>query len=85
MSRCGKAADHCCWIRGVICPYVINSPRAGWNWACSLRQREGSWSAAYETPEYRNFVRPALTAAGIKPDCGDWPRGRVCNTCGEVG
>lgn len=86
MSLCGTAADHCCWMRGVICPYVINSDQPGFNWACSLRKREGSWAAAYQTPEYKTYVRPALDRAGIEQDCGDWPpKGRRCNTCGQEG
>jgi len=86
MGRCGTSTDHCCWINGQQCPYVVNSPNAGFNWACSLRLREGDWAKVYETPEYRAFVRPALTAAGIAKDCGDWPPpGHKCNECGEVG
>lgn len=86
MGLCGTSESHCCWIRGVQCPYVVPSPNEGFAWACSLRLQEPDWQAVYARSEYTSIVRPSLTEAGIVQDCGDWPpAGVTCNDCGEVG
>jgi len=68
-----------------VCPYLAKSEHPEFTWACSLRSREGSWDKVYQTKEYTSFVKPALLNAGVMEDCGDWPRGQKCNTCGEEG
>lgn len=86
MSKCGTGSDHCCWINGKVCSYLTNSKEPGFNWACSLRTREGSWDKVYETPEYVTVVKPKLLEAGITVDCGDWPpKGTRCRDCGQEG
>jgi len=86
MGRCGTGADHCCYISGVVCPFLIPSYEAGYNWACSLRQQKGSWDEVHASKEYKVFVQPALRTAGIEQDCGHWPPpGVKCGDCGMVG
>lgn len=88
MGRCGTASDHCCWL-GLVgkCPYVKEGSKADFNWACSLREKYGSWDAVYTSAEYLKHIQPFWDAYRI-PDlaCGAWPiKGTTCNTCGEVG
>ena len=85
MSNCGKT-DHCCWFRGEICQYLKKSDHPDYEWACSLREKYGSWDEVHKSPEYIKDVRDKMHQ--IEPggvDCGDYPMGHVCNTCGEVG
>ena len=86
MGLCGTAETHCCWMQGEECAYVIPSPDPQFRWRCSLRSRYGSWFRTHISPEYLQWVKPKLVAAGIMEDCGDWPPpGQHCNDCGERG
>ncbi len=87
MGLCGTGKDHCCWLGPAgKCQHVVPSSEPGFNWACALRLREGSWELVALTDEYINEVRPKLDAAGVLEDCWDWPpEGVKCNDCGQVG
>lgn len=84
MSRCGRAAEHCCWIAGEVCPHLQRSAVPGFRWACALRAALGSWAAVHAAPAY-GAVRARLRAAGVAQDCGDWPPPGVSCHCGETG
>jgi len=90
-GRCmGRKADgHCCWIGGLVCPFLGVDEAAGDEgryWFCTLRRELGSWNAVYADGRYLAFVQPALRASGIEQDCGDWPpAGTMCHTCGAHG
>jgi len=87
VSKCGtNPKDHCCWFKGVPCKYVKESSHPDFYWACSLREKYGSWEKMYESEEYIRDVKEKVNKVwpgGL--DCGDWPQGRKCNTCGEEG
>ena len=80
---CGGTADnHCCWVDGVECPFVV---KRGELVRCGLRERYGSWDAVHRSPEYLARIRPYWDRIGME-DCGDWPApGRECGTCGVSG
>ena len=82
MSECGRK-DHCCWFKGVICEYLVESPHPDFKFACLLRLRAESWDEVYQMPEYIRNIKPKMIEAGYKDvDCGDWPCDK-CGTCGE--
>lgn len=84
MSRCGTAAEHCCWFQGEACQYIEQSDRPDFVWDCRLRKDYGSWEAVHLSPEYLTNVKPKMIELGYAIDCGDWPPpGVVCNDCGE--
>lgn len=85
MSRCGTAADHCCWLGGAgACAFVQAAPDGPFLWRCGLRAELGNWPAVHSDPRYLARVKPALEACGVSVDCGDWPPlGTPCRTCGE--
>jgi hypothetical protein len=87
MSLCGTGKDHCCWFSGEVCQYVKPSEVDGFNLACSLRTKYGSWESVHASPEYTEHVKDKMNAVGgLGLNCGDWPNaGHKCNTCGEVG
>lgn len=76
--------DHCCWLRGMECPYARQL--VGGTWECTLRSELGSWEAVHEDPRYLRDVKPEIDTMGLVENCGDWPGpGQVCATCGAGG
>lgn len=85
MSNCGKGKNHCCWFRGIICPFLVPSNVEGFKWCCSLRRDLGSWQAVHTSEIYQRYVQPMFELIG-HPDwkCGYYPpEGMKCNTCGN--
>jgi len=83
MATCRAAAGHCCWIAGVVCPFLRDDgPAARRRWVCTLRERLGSWGAVHADLGYQGRVAPTMRAFD-QVDCGDWPGPGV--TCGECG
>lgn len=81
MGECnGLADDHCCYIHGVQCQYLVEN-QAGRRWACSLKIKYNDWDSVLASDEYRQDVAPKLKPMGI--NCRDWPGpGNHCGTCG---
>ena len=86
MSKCGTHDDHCCWFAGIECPYVTASKHPNFKYACSLREKYGSWEATHQSPEYLKDVKHKIKVEIHGDiDCGDWPPpGQTCH-CGEKG
>ncbi len=49
----GNAADHCCYLDGVVCDYLEENTVPGRRWACGLLVRFGSWQAMSASAEYQ--------------------------------
>lgn len=84
--KCGQE-DHCCWLNGEICQYLVEIPEGEFRYRCGLHLKYGSWEDAYASPEYQRDVAPKMAEIGYGDiGCGDWPRkGQKCNTCGMIG
>lgn len=48
----GWNGDHCCYVRGEVCPYLVEN-RAGRRYACGLLIKYGSWDKVNASPEYQ--------------------------------
>lgn len=87
MSCLGNGSDHCCYIRGKECRYLIrgytDENKHFRKWACGLRAELGDWDKVLADPRYKKHVEGSW-APGI--NCRDWPDGppehRGCNICG---
>ncbi len=76
MAVCtGNSTEHCCWINGVVCPYLEENTVEGRRWACGLLRKLGSWEAVYDSSEYQTSDAAAMfTAVWPGFGCGDWPQ-----------
>lgn len=85
----GNGNDHCCYIKGDQCPYVIQdyTDENGHfrKWACFLRAELGDWDKVLADPRWISVTKDAWQN-GL--NCRDWPdapegvnRG-VCKECG---
>ena len=85
MAECRADTDHCCYLAGVVCPYLRDDgPVADRRWVCTFRERLGSWEAVHTDPEYLDTVG-SYVMGKIGLFCGDWPPpGTNCNECGAV-
>jgi len=82
--ECSSGNDHCCWIRGQTCEFLVENVNDR-RWSCGLYLELGSWTAVYIDPRYKKTIEPVVTEL-ITVNCGDWPRsGELCHTCGKVG
>ena len=73
---------HCCWVNGKVCPY-FDPVRVLDSAGCKLRSELGSWAAVHEDSRYLRDVKnrvPSFT--GTNADCGNYPQGKTCATCG---
>jgi hypothetical protein len=86
MAICeGKSEDHCCYVSGEACKYLLKNAVEGRRWACGLYHELGSWKKVHVDPRYLKNVKPRWKTLGIV-DCGDWPGpGERCNECGVIG
>jgi hypothetical protein len=89
MPCLGNADDHCCYIKGEACPYMIRdyTDENGHfrKWACFLRAELGDWDKVLEDPRYRDLIEAGSWQPGL--NCRDWPDGDgpnrgVCKDCG---
>jgi len=76
-SKChGKGKDHCCWFRGVLCPFLEENTVEGRRWACGLLRELGDWDEVLESDGYREIVQPLFDSIpelkGM--NCRDWPQ-----------
>jgi hypothetical protein len=71
--------DHCCYIKGVECPFLERGTVPGRNYVCGLRRRLGSWDAVHADPGYQQRVQAHWnTLPGIE-SCGAWqPDPNMC-------
>jgi hypothetical protein len=56
----GNGTEHCCWVKGTVCPHLVENT-AGRRWACSLLIKYGSWPAMNESEEYAPIGAAWLT------------------------
>ena len=89
MPCLGNGKTHCCFIKGIPCPYVIQdyTDETGHfrKWACFLRAELGDWDKVLADQRWKDVARNAWRN-GL--NCKDWPdapegpnRG-VCKECG---
>jgi len=72
MSVChGNGRDHCCYVNGQPCKFLVENATPERRWSCSLFVELGDWDAVHKDERYLSDVRPDWVAAGT-PDCGDW-------------
>jgi len=85
--RCsGNAEGHCCWF-GEVCKHLEENTVPGRRWACGLFRKYGSWGAVYETAEWQEVYKTAISC-GLREGyrCGEWPYpGEKCHECGGIG
>lgn len=70
----GNQIDHCCYVRGVRCPFLEEDTVVGRRWVCGLRRELGSWDAVHADRRYLEHVQPAWDEVGIE-SCGAWGPG----------
>lgn len=63
--------DHCCYVGGVACNYLVVDGPTGRRYACGLFTELGDWALVESDPRYVADVQPTWTAAGVY-GCGDW-------------
>jgi len=89
MPCLGNGNDHCCYVRGKPCKFIITNytDETGHfrKWACKLRAELGDWDKVLTDPRWVEECQGAWTN-GL--NCRDWPdapegpnRG-VCKECG---
>lgn len=88
MPCLGNGNDHCCWIGGKECQFIIRdyTDETGHHrkWACSLRAELGNWDAVMADSRWIENVKGSWVD-GL--NCRDWPDGTgpnrgVCEECG---
>jgi hypothetical protein len=82
MKSChGNGRDHCCWFRGVLCPYLEEDTIKGRKWACALLRELKDWDLVLDSEEYKSVVIPMIESIpeleGM--NCRDYPYGE--KTC----
>jgi len=88
MPCLGNGNDHCCWIKGKECKFIIRNytDENGHfrKWACSLRAELGDWDKVLADPRWKAEVEGSWVS-GL--NCRDWPDGEGPNkgTCEECG
>jgi hypothetical protein len=79
-GRGGVTTDHCCYLYGEVCRYLVDNQTPGpGRYRCGLRLELGSWDAVEADPRYESIARHfgSLTA------CRDFqPEPNTC--CREV-
>ena len=82
MKYChGNNEGHCCWLGGVLCPFLEENTVEGRRWACGLFRELGDWELVHEDHRYIDKVLPLWMArdelriwADQGCGCGDWPQ-----------
>ena len=89
MPCLGNGNDHCCYIRGEPCPFLIfeyvDETGHFRKWACGLRAKYGNWDAVLADPEYQKVTDGAWHG---DLNCRDWPdalEGPNRGSCKECG
>lgn len=81
MPCCGNAIDHCCWVNGKHCRFLIENyvDETGYHrrWACGLRAELGDWDLVIIDPRYKEETKGAWVN-GL--NCRDWPDGNGPNS-----
>lgn len=77
-----ELGKHCCNLGPYgVCPHLVineNAQLPDRKFVCSLREREGSWAAVYQTTEYQTDVQPFFDwaqqqfGASWNIGCGAW-------------
>lgn len=88
MPCLGNGNDHCCYIKGQECVFLIRNytDENGHfrKWACSLRAKYGNWDDVLADPMWQTICGNAWKN-GL--NCKEWPDGEgpnrgVCHECG---
>ena len=77
-----SASGHCCYVNGVVCPFLERGTEAGQDLSCQLRRETGSWDAAIADPRYtdRRANSPGRYFAQFAyQNCRDYQ----CTECGQ--
>ena len=81
-----NSSDHCCWIKGKICPFLEENTQPGYRWTCGLRRELGDWDLVLQDPRYVEEVQPFWNwwkeRTGLESSCRDWPGDQFCSECG---
>ena len=91
MPCSGNGNDHCCYIKGKPCRFLITNytDETGHfrKWACGLRAELGDWDTVLVDPRYKKLIAEKSWHPDV--NCRDWPDGPVgtrgfyvCKECG---
>lgn len=77
-----SATGHCCYVNGVVCPFLERGTETGQDLSCQLRRENGSWEAAIADPRYtRGRNSPGRVFAQFPyKNCKDYQ----CFECGQL-
>ena len=79
----GTLDDHCCYLKGTPCPFIITDHVDDVGrlrkWACSLRAEYGNWDDVIASDRYNEVVAPVFQPMGI--NCRDWPESNPYHKC----
>lgn len=88
---CGTGADCCCYVNGVRCPHVVETPNdPTYNFACGIFQKyetpalseSETWLLVHADADYLTDVKPTWIAKGVD-DCGVYQPSNTCPDCGQ--
>lgn len=88
MPCLGNGPDHCCYIKGKECRFLIrdHTDETGHfrKFACSLRIKHGNWDDVLADPDWIKNVQGSWRG---DINCRDWPdgdgvNGDYCSKCG---
>lgn len=82
MKCSGNGVDHCCWLKGRVCPHLEENTVEGRRWACGLRRELGDWDLVLVDSRYVDEVAIVLEPKGV--NCRDYPYDKPCNSCEVV-
>lgn len=78
IGRGDANGDHCCYVRGKVCDYLIEN-HEGRRFACGLMAELGDWEKVHSDSRYEPM---AIAFANIGL-CGEWqPNSTQC--CNQV-
>lgn len=72
----GNNDFHCCWFKGIECPFVEENTIEGRRWSCSLLRELGDWDKVLKDKRYKKEVQPLydLVPELEGMNCRDWPQ-----------
>ena len=70
----GNCADHCCYFRNVVCPFLEENTVDGRRWICGLFRELGDWDLVLKDKRYKATVQDMYdTVPELKgTNCRDW-------------
>jgi len=72
----GNGIRHCCWFKGVECPFIEKNTVPDRRWSCGLFNELQDWDKVLQDVRYLKQVVPLF---GSVPElkgmnCRDWPQ-----------